>query len=157
MKGAKIITLDPRLSNTASKSDVWLPTWPGSEAWVLLAIAKYLIDNHRYDRAFVERWVNWEDTLRHADEIIDDADLLRRIEAAGEALTFDLFHELLQVLYADFTFERAAQESQVPIERIKQAAEYISHRRTASWPHIPGVLRRLAIWVAGRSPVLCSS
>ncbi|MEZ4644350.1 MAG: molybdopterin-dependent oxidoreductase, partial [Chloroflexota bacterium] len=31
MKGAKIITFDPRLSNTASMSDVWLPTWPGSE------------------------------------------------------------------------------------------------------------------------------
>ena len=39
--GAKLITFDPRLSNTASKSDVWLPTWPGSEATVLLAIANH--------------------------------------------------------------------------------------------------------------------
>ena len=50
MKGAKLITFDPRLSNTASMSDVWLPTWPGSEATVLLAIANYLIQNDRYDR-----------------------------------------------------------------------------------------------------------
>ncbi len=126
MKGAKIITFDPRLSNTASMSDVWLPTWPGSEAWVLLAIAKYLIDNHLYDREFVERWVNWEDSLRHAAEMTDNAELLARIEAAGDALTFDLFHELLQDVYAEFTFERAAEESQVPVERIKEAAEYVS-------------------------------
>jgi hypothetical protein len=31
-EGAKLITFDPRLSNTASLSDVWLPTWPGSES-----------------------------------------------------------------------------------------------------------------------------
>ncbi|NDC88898.1 MAG: formate dehydrogenase, partial [Bacteroidetes bacterium] len=57
--GAKLITLDPRLSNTASKSDVWLPTWPGSESTLLLAIANHLIQHDRYDRAFVRRWVNW--------------------------------------------------------------------------------------------------
>ncbi|MDQ7025846.1 MAG: molybdopterin-dependent oxidoreductase [Anaerolineae bacterium] len=126
MKGAKIITFDPRLSNTASMSDVWLPTWPGSETWVLLAIAKYLIDNNLYDREFVERWVNWQETLSHAEEMTDNTDLLKRIEAASDNLTFDLFHELLQDLYADFTFERAAEESQVPVERIKEAAEYVS-------------------------------
>jgi anaerobic selenocysteine-containing dehydrogenase len=63
MKGAKLITFDPRLSNTASMSDVWLPTWPGSETTVLLAIANHLLQNDRYDREFVRRWVNWEETL----------------------------------------------------------------------------------------------
>jgi anaerobic selenocysteine-containing dehydrogenase len=32
MKGAKLACMDPRLSNTASMSDYWLPTYPGSEA-----------------------------------------------------------------------------------------------------------------------------
>ncbi len=63
MDGAKLITFDPRLSNTASMSDVWLPTWPGSEATVLLAIANHLIQNDLYDKEFVRRWVNWEETL----------------------------------------------------------------------------------------------
>ena len=61
--GAKLITFDPRLSNTASMSDVWLPTWPGSEQSVLLAIANHLIQNDLYDKEFVRRWVNWEETL----------------------------------------------------------------------------------------------
>lgn len=129
MNGAKIITFDPRLSNTASMSDVWLPTWPGSEGWVLLAIAKYMIDHNLYDRAFVERWVNWEDSLRHADEMTDNAELLEHIVSAGDNLTFDLFHELMQNIYADFSFERAADESQVPIERIREAAEYVAQSK----------------------------
>ena len=37
--GAKLATVDPRLSNTASMSDYWLSTWPGTEAGLLLAIA----------------------------------------------------------------------------------------------------------------------
>lgn len=127
MKGAKIITFDPRLSNTASKSDVWLPTWPGSEAWILLAIAKYLIDNKTYDMDFVRRWVNWGETLQHADELTSNTDLLDKIKSAGDSPSFDLFHELLQDIYADFTFEKAAQESQVPIERIRESAEIIAN------------------------------
>ncbi|MGA7306882.1 MAG: molybdopterin-dependent oxidoreductase, partial [Rhodothermales bacterium] len=64
-KGARLITFDPRLSNTASKSHVWLPTWPGSEASVLLSIANHLIQNDLYDREFVRKWVNWEASLAH--------------------------------------------------------------------------------------------
>ena len=62
--GAKLIVVDPRLSNTASLADHWLPTWPGSEAAVLLAIANYLIQNDLYDTTFVRRWVNWEASLK---------------------------------------------------------------------------------------------
>ena len=38
-RGAKLVVLDPRLSNTATQADYWLAPWPGSEAAILLAIA----------------------------------------------------------------------------------------------------------------------
>jgi len=57
--GSKLIVLDPRLSNTAARADIWLPTWPGSEATLLLSLCNHLIQNDRYDKVFVERWVNW--------------------------------------------------------------------------------------------------
>lgn len=120
MKGAKIVTFDPRCSNTASKSDVWLPTWPGSEQTVLLAIANYLIQNDRYDRAFMRRWVNWETFLAAAPGIPDAPDL-----PTGEG-TFEDFDACLKALYAEYTFERAAEESQVPIERIIETAEIVA-------------------------------
>ncbi len=102
MAGAKLITFDPRLSNTASMSDVWLPTWPGSETTVLLAIANYLIQNDLYDREFVRRWVNWEETLQAvaggqlADRRPDAACRDQRSRPAGSQRAFDLFDRLLK-------------------------------------------------------------
>ncbi|MCP4360357.1 MAG: molybdopterin-dependent oxidoreductase [Chloroflexi bacterium] len=130
MKGAKIITFDPRLSNTASKSDVWLPTWPGSEQFVLLAIANYLIQNDKYDKEFVRRWVNWEATLQAIADLrlrIADSDLLSEIRNPKTEISFDLFDRVLKDIYSEFTFERAAAEAQVPIERIRKTADYIAN------------------------------
>ncbi|MDX1413506.1 MAG: molybdopterin-dependent oxidoreductase [Candidatus Promineifilaceae bacterium] len=127
MKGAKIITFDPRLSNTASMSDTWLPTWPGSESTVLLAIASHLISNDLYDKEFVRRWVNWEETLaavRQGKLAVEDDDLKSDIETS--VARYELFDRLLKHLYAEFTFERAAEESQVPLERIVEAAATVA-------------------------------
>ncbi len=121
-KGAKLITFDPRLSNTASKSDVWLPTWPGSETFVLLAIANHLIQTGRYDKAFVKRWVNWTESLEH---FRDHPDLAPGFSVKSTT-EFDEFDRLLKHLYLEFSFERAAEESQVPVDRIRQAAEYVA-------------------------------
>lgn len=120
--GAKLITLDPRLSNTASKSCVWLPTWPGSEATVLLAIANHLLRTGAWDREFCRRWVNWRETVAHfADRPYEAVDF----EHAGEP-TFEAFEKLLHTLYERFTFERAAAESGVPADRIREAAAYVA-------------------------------
>ena len=50
MAGAKLAVMDPRLSNTASMADYWLPTYPGTEAACLLAMAKVILDENRYRR-----------------------------------------------------------------------------------------------------------
>ncbi|MCS6843428.1 MAG: molybdopterin-dependent oxidoreductase [Caldilineales bacterium] len=132
MAGAKLITIDPRLSNTASMSDLWLPTWPGSETTVLLAIANYLIQTGRYDQRFVRRWVNWRETLaavRDGKLDLGDPALQAEIAALSFPLSdddFSYFDRALRALYRDFTFERAAEEAQVPVERIRQAAEWIA-------------------------------
>jgi anaerobic selenocysteine-containing dehydrogenase len=123
-KGAKIITFDPRLSNTASKSDVWLPTWPGSESTVLLAIANHLLTTDQWDVAYVKKWVDWKTFLRRAPETITDAEVLKH---CGEGKGWDDFVLAFKALYREFTFEAAAVKAQVPIERIREAAEYIAN------------------------------
>jgi anaerobic selenocysteine-containing dehydrogenase len=130
--GARLITFDPRLSNTASKSDVWLPTWPGSEATVLLSIARHLLVTRRYDRQFVRRWVNWREFLAAAPRVLESqAALAVLVEhpvdgATDEVKAFSTFELVLEALYSEFTFERAAKEAQVPRERIEQAAELVA-------------------------------
>ncbi len=131
MKGARLITFDPRLSNTASRSDVWLPTWPGSEATVLLAIANHLLQNDLYNRQFVKDWVNWEESLPAVKDWVAAIDPalageIAEVDRSFKDEDFHLFERALKALYAEFTFERAAEEAQVPIERIKEAAEYVA-------------------------------
>jgi len=126
MKGAKIITFDPRLSNTASMSDVWLPTWPGSESTVLLAIANYLIQNDLYDKDFVRRWVNWEETLQAVADGQLEVDMAETTGDGSLPNNFDSFDKVLKALYSEFTFERAAEEAQVPEDRIRATAEFIA-------------------------------
>jgi anaerobic selenocysteine-containing dehydrogenase len=137
-EGAKLITFDPRLSNTASMSDVWLPTWPGSENTILLAIANHLIQNNLYNKDFVRKWTNWKEFLQFVQSS-DSAewDSIRHLIPSLQSRTnyqlpisietFDTFDKVLKTLYSEYTFDRAAQESGVPIERIEQAAKYVAN------------------------------
>ncbi|HRX28771.1 MAG TPA: molybdopterin-dependent oxidoreductase [Saprospiraceae bacterium] len=108
MKGAKLITLDPRLSNTASMSDYWLPTYPGSEAAVLLAMVKVILDEGLYNRDYLENWVNWQDFMeaRHPNA----------------SRTFESFIEKLKEDYTEYTCEFAEKESGVPAAKIREVA-----------------------------------
>ena len=155
MAGAKLITFDPRLSNTASMSDIWLPTWPGSETTVLLAIANYLIQNDLYDKDFVRRWVNWEETLKAIrDEKLDAGDPgLVDALAKAETVEFAFFDRALKGLYAEFTFERAAQEAQIPVQRIRQTADYIAgcDGRSATHTWRAASIGNLGGWQVARS------
>ncbi len=121
MKGAKLAVMDPRLSNTASMADYWLPTWPGSETAVLLAMARVILAEGLYDREFVQHWVNWQEFLA--------------VEHAGEAQTFDHFIEVLLDLYAAYTPAYAAQESGLEPEVIVDIARQIGHAGSAFAAH----------------------
>lgn len=121
-RGATIAVMDPRLSNTASIADHWLPTWPGSEAAVLLAIAKVLLDEDLYDREFVRKWVNWKTYLRH--------------RSPGSDLTFENFIRELRSEYAQYTPEFAEQESGLPAATVVQIAREIAAAAPAFCSHI---------------------
>ena len=127
-RGATIIVMDPRLSNTATHADHWLPTYPGSETTVLLAIANVLIREKLYDREFVRRWVNWEEYLREAGS---------REPGAGpsDRVGFERFEAELERLYADFTPERAEAESGVPAATVVEVAHAIARAGSAFSAH----------------------
>lgn len=111
MNGAKLAVMDPRLSNTASMSDYWMPTYPGSEAAVLLAMAKVILEENLYDEAFMKNWVNWQTYLRD--------------EHPKTPLEFPNFIAALKQEYREFTPEFAEQESGVPARMIVEVAKKI--------------------------------
>ncbi|NDD28503.1 MAG: formate dehydrogenase [Proteobacteria bacterium] len=111
MAGAKIAVIDVRLSNTASMADWWLPTWPGSEAALLLAMASVLIEEGLVDWPYVEAQVNWRAWMAEAHPDSPD--------------TFEAFKEKLTAEYAGFTPEFAAGETGIDPAVIRDVAREI--------------------------------
>jgi thiosulfate reductase / polysulfide reductase chain A len=56
--GAKLVTFDVRLSNTAGRSDEWWAPNPGSEGAVALAMAHAIMAAGQADRAWLDTWSN---------------------------------------------------------------------------------------------------
>jgi anaerobic selenocysteine-containing dehydrogenase len=63
-RGAKIITLDPRRTSIALRSDLWLRLRPGTDAAVLLAMIEHIIRRRLYDELFVRRFCHGFEALR---------------------------------------------------------------------------------------------
>lgn len=55
-RGARLIVIDPRLSETAAKADLWLRLKPGSDTDLALGFLQVIIGEGLYDRDFVEAW-----------------------------------------------------------------------------------------------------
>lgn len=121
MKGAKLIVLDPRLSNTASMADYWLATYPGTEAALLLAIARILLKNGWYNRNYVEQWTNWQEYMKAMHP--------------SKSCTFETFIETLLDVYAEYTSEFAEKETGVPASQIEEVAKVIADAGTKLSTH----------------------
>ncbi|MDO4291024.1 MAG: molybdopterin-dependent oxidoreductase [Eggerthellaceae bacterium] len=61
--GLKIIMVDPRYSETASKADLWLPLRPGSDAALALAMLNAIIYGGMADYDFIGQWCDGYDEL----------------------------------------------------------------------------------------------
>jgi len=65
-RGAKLICVDPRFTNTAAKSDKWLPIKPGTDLAFVLALTYVAINEELYDKEYVEKYFNgFEDYKNH--------------------------------------------------------------------------------------------
>ncbi len=120
-RGAKLIVVDTRLSNTATHADLWLSPWPGSEAAMNLAFCNYLIQNGMYNEEFVRTWWNWQEYMAALHP--------------GEDPTFENFQNRLKEEYARYTFEFAAKETGVSEAVLRETAELIATAGTAFSSH----------------------
>ena len=55
---AKLVTFDVRLSNTAGRSDEWIPVFPGTDGAVALAIGHVILRDDLQDSDFIDTWTN---------------------------------------------------------------------------------------------------
>jgi len=79
-RGAKLIVLDPRKSESAERADIWLPLKVGTDAAMTFGWLKVIIDEELYDKTFVEKWCIGFDELKAR---VDEFPLSRVAEITG--------------------------------------------------------------------------
>ncbi len=121
-RGAKIAVVDTRLSNTATHADLWIAPWPGTEAALLLGVARELLRCGAIDRDFVRRWTNWEAYLEARD--------------AGQPRTFDRFLAKLGDEYARFTSDFVTEECKIPSGVLERLTDEIAGARSHFSSHL---------------------
>lgn len=57
-KGAKVVVIDPLLSQTAAKADLYLRVRPGSDGALALGMARHLVDKGLVDQDFVNNYAH---------------------------------------------------------------------------------------------------
>ncbi|HYF94275.1 MAG TPA: molybdopterin-dependent oxidoreductase [Symbiobacteriaceae bacterium] len=135
MKGTKLAVIDTRLSNTASRADWWLSPWPGTEAGMLLAIARELIARGAINREFLRRWVNWEEFMADQGYLtaLVQQGFLPSLPPDG---SFDAFLWCLRHIYDGYTPQWAAAECGIDGQVIGELATEIERAGTSWASHI---------------------
>lgn len=62
-RGAKLIVIDPRRSESATKADLWLQLRPGTDCALLMGMINVIIQEELYDKDFVTNWCYGFDKL----------------------------------------------------------------------------------------------
>lgn len=62
--GGCLVAIDPRKSETAEASDLWISPKPGSDVALAYGVMKHLIENNLVDKEFIERYTHGFERLR---------------------------------------------------------------------------------------------
>jgi anaerobic selenocysteine-containing dehydrogenase len=68
-QGAKLIVIDPRLTYTSSRADVWLQLRPGTDGALALGMLNVIINEGLYDKEFVEKYTHgWDQFVERVNQ-----------------------------------------------------------------------------------------
>ncbi|MFO7773879.1 MAG: molybdopterin-dependent oxidoreductase [Dehalococcoidia bacterium] len=68
-QGAKLIVIDPRLTYTSSRADVWLQLRPGTDGALALGMLNVIINEGLYDEEFVEKYTHgWDQFVERVNQ-----------------------------------------------------------------------------------------
>ena len=118
-KGAKLVVMDPRMSNSAGMADLWIAAWPGTEPLIYLYLAQRILSEGKTDRKFVKTWLNWEvflDNKKYLEYMVQQG----YISKVPEKNDFDTFLDTITELYTPYTLEHVSKETHVPAYKLEQ-------------------------------------
>lgn len=78
-RGGRLIVVEPRLSLTAAKADRWIPVKPGGDGALALGMIRWIIENERYDKHYLENTTK-ESATQDGEPTWSDATYLVRLD-----------------------------------------------------------------------------
>ncbi len=129
-KGAKLVVMDPRLSNSAGMADLWIAAWPGTEPVIYLYLAQRMLSENKVNKEFIKKWFNWEVMLDNKAylEFMVTKGYISKMPAGDN---FEDFLEVLKELYAPYTLDYAVKETHVPSYKLEQLYDMFIWAETA--------------------------
>jgi len=121
-KGAKMVVMDPRMSNSAGMADLWIAAWPGTEASIYLYLMNRILAEDKVNKKFVKKWINWEVFLKN-EKYLEFMLEKGYIHSLPKERNFEAFLSILKDLYAPYTLEYAVKESHVPAYKLESLYE----------------------------------
>jgi anaerobic selenocysteine-containing dehydrogenase len=117
-KGAKLVVMDPRMSNSAGMADLWIAAWPGTEPAIYLYLVQRMLAEGKVNTTFVKKWFNWEvlmDNTKYLEFMVEK----KYISAMPKDNSFDSYLEMLKDLYSPYTLDYAVKETHVPAYKLE--------------------------------------
>lgn len=110
---AQIVVVEPRLSATGAKADIWMPVKPGHDGAIAAAMAHVILTEGLWHKAFVGDFIDGENHFS-LNQYVNEADFV-------EKYTYGLV-KWWNLELKDKTPEWAAERSGIPADQIRQVA-----------------------------------
>ncbi len=160
-KGAKLVVMDPRLSNSAGMADLWVPCWPGTETALYLYLANRVLNekgingedlvNHN----FVKNWVNWDKLMSKKEYL---ALLVEKgyIKEVPQGDTYEDFIKMISEMYSPYTLEFVTKECRIEARTVEKLYDMFidAGARVATYIWRAGPIAHRGGWMIARAGFL---
>ena len=160
-KGAKLVVMDPRLSNSAGMADLWVPVYPGTEAALYLYLANRILNekdingDDLVNHNFVKNWVNWDRLMANKEYL---ALLVEKkyIKAVPQGDSYEDFIKMISEMYAPYTLDFVVKECRVEARTIEKLYDMFidAGARISTYIWRAGTIGHRGGWMNGRTAFL---
>jgi anaerobic selenocysteine-containing dehydrogenase len=160
-RGAKLVVMDPRMSNSAGMADLWVPCWPGTEAALYLYLANRILNekgingDSLVNHNFVKKWVNW-DRLMSNKEYLSLLVEKGYIKSVPKGDSYEDFITMISEMYSPYTLDFVVKECRIEAKTVEKLYDMFidAGARVATYIWRAGPIGHRGGWMNARAAFL---